>query len=105
MLPRSIFLYPAGGWKSDAAWAPSLMLESSKVLPSEAMVLTGYSSFWSIHAVVVAPFLLVMTHLSQLLPFTVSVPTFWHFISAPHGWAGSNALGVAACCCRIMAGI
>src|SRR5215471_4660609 len=56
MEPRSIFRYPAGGWKSAAGCAPSLTLLSSKVSPADDCALIGENSLWSMHAVLVVPF-------------------------------------------------
>src|SRR5216684_4191725 len=88
----SILRYPAGTSKTDGSGLPSLMLLSSSTYPLLVIALMGKRSFWSIHAVLV-PFLSVVTHLSQTLPFMVSVPTFLQVASALHGWLGSNAVG------------
>src|SRR5437764_14683545 len=58
--PKSIFVYPAGSSKVAAGGAPSLTLVNSMLVPSEASVLIGKKSFWSIHAVLTLPFLSVV---------------------------------------------
>src|SRR5947209_502265 len=81
MAEGSKALYPAGTLNSEASCAPSLMLVKSVRVPSSPCTLTGKWSFWSIHIVALPRVLSVTSHLSQVRPFTVSVPSFLQVLS------------------------
>src|SRR5581483_188397 len=68
--------YPAGTLNKAASCAPSLILVNSLTMPLLDCVLMGKCNFWSIHKVSFSPFFSVISHLSQVRPLRVSVPSF-----------------------------